>query len=78
MHKLQYSKLGVPIDQVGGVGNSALMWAAMWGQTDICSYLLENGANADLTSKKGKKPSKLAQEAGYRTLATLIRSYEKV
>lgn len=63
---------------MGQVGNSALMWAAVWGHYDICQYLLsEKGADADIVDSRGRKASELAQEKGFPALANLLRNYEK-
>lgn len=73
--KIVREKTATPLDSVGATGNSALMWAAYWGQTDVVNYLLGEGADKSIVNKEGKTAEKLALEGGFQALATIIREY---
>lgn len=71
--KLVHDKLAVDINAVGSVGNTPLMWAALWGQDSVVSYLLSAGADKTIKNKEGKTAEMLAREGGHRSTVRLIR-----
>lgn len=74
--KTVHEKTSASVDAVGVSGNSALMWAAMRGQTEAVEYLLAQGADKTIVNKEGKNAERLALEKGHRALATFIRQYK--
>ena len=69
------SKTAMPIDFQGNTGNTALIFAAEWGQLASVQFLLENQADATLKNANGDTALSLAMKNGHRDIATLLRSY---
>lgn len=74
--KLLLYRTKLPINSVGAQGNTALMWAAQWGKTEVVDYLLSEGADRTVKNKAGKSADRLAFEAGHRALSATIREYK--
>lgn len=63
------------LDKQGVTGNSLLMWASMFGQTEIVSNLLIRGADAKLVNNDGETAITLARKQGFSDIVTLLRTY---
>lgn len=74
--KLLLYRTKLPINAAGATGNTALMWAALWGKDEIVQYLLSEGADRSLKNKAGKTADRLALEGGHRTLSSKIREFK--
>jgi len=69
------TKTSLPVDFQGVTGNSALMFAAQWGQLEAVDYLLKAAADVALTNASGDTALSLAMKGGHREVAELLRSY---
>lgn len=72
---------GFNIDTFDGYNRTPLMVASLQADKTIVQYLLEQGANADLTDDEGNKASDYAREiSGFKgiQIITLLESYEKI
>ncbi|KAJ1405917.1 ankyrin repeat-containing domain protein [Ochromonadaceae sp. CCMP2298] len=67
-------KANVPVNKQGNTGNSALHFAAKWGQLAVARYLLQNAADVTLTNKDGDTALSLSQKYGNRDITTLLRN----
>jgi ankyrin repeat protein len=76
--ELLLTKTTLPIDHQGRTGNTALMFAAQWGQAASVEYLLKSGADVTLTNADGDTALALAMKNGQRDIAVLLRSYGAV
>jgi ankyrin repeat protein len=72
------TKTSLPIDHQGRTGNTALMFAAQWGQTASVEYLLKASADVTLTNANGDTALSLAMKNGHRDIAVLLRAYGAV
>ena len=63
---------GIPIDARDGAGRTALMLAAMNGQTDTVQKLLALGANPALVDREGLNVAGHARQRGHTHIADLI------
>jgi len=63
---------GIPIDARDGAGRTALMLAAMNGQTDTVQKLLALGANPALVDREGLNAAGHARQRGHARIADLI------
>lgn len=64
---------GTPIDERhGGTGNTALHFAALFEQIEVCIALLEAGSDSDARNVEGLTPAQAAAEAkGHQTHAAI-------
>lgn len=58
-------------------GNTPLIQVAYFGKTDCVRFLVSNGANVDMQTKKGEKASDIAMQRGHRGISGMLRSLEK-
>ena len=75
LSKVIVSKTGINLNSQGVTGNTALMFAALWGATNNAQYLLESGADVTLKNNKGETALSIALKAGNRDIALMLRSY---
>jgi len=68
-------KTDLAVNSQGVTGNSALMFAAKWGQYDLAEYLLQNAADVTLTNTDGDTALSLAMKGGHRTIVNLLRDF---
>ena len=54
-------------------GETALMYAARNGHTEVVATLLESGARVDIESSNGETASNLADEKGHEDIVALLR-----
>lgn len=73
--ELLLTKTTLPVDFQGRTGNTALMFAAQWGQMASVEYLLKNGADTGITNTQGETALSLAMKNGHRDVVVLLRSY---
>lgn len=66
-------KGGVDINDQGHSGNTALMFAAMWGQLESVRALLELGASRSIKNNDGLTALELSRKAGHRDVTALLR-----
>jgi ankyrin repeat protein len=52
------------------------MWAAGYGRNEAATVLLNAGARTDPRDNRGKTAIAIAEEAGYRETAALLRDRE--
>lgn len=69
------TKTALPVNFQGQTGNTALMFAAQWGNRAMVQYLLDNGADVGLKNTAGESAVALALKNGHRDIAVLLRSY---
>lgn len=69
------SKTEIDINAAGITGNTALMFASMWGQQDSVQFLLDAGADSQLTNNDGDNAVALALKGGHRSVVRLLRDY---
>jgi hypothetical protein len=69
------TKTDLSIDAVGKLGNSVLMWAAIFGDDVSAQWLLEFGADPTILNIKGETARSLANKNGFREIAALIEEY---
>ena len=55
---------GADIDKTDGVGWTPLMEAVMDDKPDICAYLVEKGADINITNERGGTAGMIAQKFG--------------
>ena len=63
---------GAPIDARDNAGRTALMLAAVHGQTTTVQKLLALGANPALVDREGLNAAQQARRLGYTRIADLI------
>lgn len=69
----------VEIDAINFHGWNALMYSAYLGHGDICQFLLNIGANAEIANREGQTPLMLASSCGNsEAVKTLLKSYTKL
>lgn len=73
--ELLLTKTALPIDFQGRTGNTALMFAAQWGQQASVDYLLKTGADVSVVNAQGDTALSLALKNGHRNVALLLRQY---
>jgi ankyrin repeat protein len=73
--KVLFEQTSLQVDAVGRVGNSSLMWAAYFGETDVVKYLLTKGADVNLINEDGHTALQLASKKGHRDIVKLLRNY---
>jgi ankyrin repeat protein len=71
--KVLFDRTSLNIDKQGRSGNSVLMWAALWGQTDVVTYLIGKGADINLENNDGDSALSLAAKAGNRKIVKLLK-----
>jgi ankyrin repeat protein len=69
------TKTSLPINFQGQTGNTALMFAAQWGNLAVVQYLLDSGADVTLKNASGETALTLALKNGQRQVAVLLRSF---
>ncbi len=74
MQKIACVEVGQTIDRDGN-GNTALMVAAAYGETEIARMLVEAGANPDASNDYGSTARKLAKGYGQREI---VEAFEVV
>lgn len=72
--QLLLTKTALPIDYAGQTGNTALIFASMWGHVDTVSYLLGSGADVALFNAQGESALSLAMKNGHRDVVLLLRA----
>ncbi|TDN47441.1 ankyrin repeat domain-containing protein [Scandinavium goeteborgense] len=65
------------INQQNEVGQTAAMYAALFGHKAFLAYLLKQGANLSLSDKKGNSAATLAKQQGNTSLSEWITSQRK-
>jgi ankyrin repeat protein len=65
---------GAAPDARDGAGNTALHLAAARGDFELCEYLLFLGAQAGVQNDRGLTPRDVAERAGHRDVAALLRA----
>ena len=60
------------MDLVDIDGHSALHWAALGGNAEVCEVLMENGLGPDLQDSAGRTPLQCAAYAGYINCMALL------
>jgi ankyrin repeat protein len=55
---------------------TALMWAAGYGHNEVATVLLNAGARTDPRDNRGKTATVIAEEAGFKETAALLRERE--
>ncbi|XP_048117745.1 inversin isoform X3 [Alosa alosa] len=63
---------GAHVDLVDIDGHSALHWAALGGNAEVCEVLMENGLGPDLQDSAGRTPLQCAAYAGYINCMALL------
>jgi ankyrin repeat protein len=66
---------GCELDALDDSGMSALHWAVLRGNSEICRMLLEAGANPNVMARDGTSPCWVAVDFGLDELERLIRSF---
>ncbi len=69
------TRTGMPLDTQGATGNTALMFAALWGQTSIAQALLEAGASVEVVNSDGLTALQLARNNGHRDITSLLLDF---
>lgn len=69
------TKTTLPVNFQGITGNTALMFAAQWGQLEAVQYLLNAAADVTLVNASGDTALSLAMKGGHREIAVLLRAY---
>ncbi len=64
------------INYVSRRGTTALHWAAKEGGMEVCSYLLEHGADTDIVDEEGKTAYDYAVERGDAELIELFEEWQ--
>ncbi len=65
---------GADVNAVDSSGWTALMYAVLYGRTDMVKFLLDRGANASIATPSGQTALSFATLRGYQEIANLIRS----
>lgn len=73
--KVLLERTEVDINMEGAAGNTALMFAALWGKSDIAHHLLVSGANYSKVNAKGETALALAMNSGNKSIARMLRSF---
>lgn len=68
------SKTSLPIDFAGQTGNTALLFASLWGQLSSVQYLLDNGADFAVENTLGETALSVALKNGHRDVVLLLRA----
>jgi ankyrin repeat protein len=55
-------------------GYTPLFWAVESANDELVRFLVENGANVNATSNKGKTPLSIATEAGYTNIIEILKA----
>lgn len=64
------------MDLVDTDGHSALHWAALGGNAEVCEVLMENGLGPNLQDHAGRTPLQCAAYAGYINCMALLIQHE--
>lgn len=73
--ELLLTKTTLPVDFQGRTGNTALMFAAQWGQLASADYLLKSGADVSVVNAQGDTALSLALKNGHRDVVLLLRKF---
>ena len=69
---------GAAIDEANATsyygGFTPLFWAVESANEELVRFLVENGANVNATSNKGKTPLSIATEAGYTNIIEILKA----
>ncbi len=68
-------RTALQLDKQGVTGNTLLMWASLFGQTEIVSELLTRGADVTVVNNDGDTAITLARKQGFSNIVTLLRTY---
>lgn len=60
---------GAPIDDKSNNGKSPLMWATLWGHTDVAVYLIDHGADLNIQDIDGMSALMTSVFKGHRKIA---------
>lgn len=72
------SKTEMNVNTAGVTGNTALMFASMWGQQESVQFLLDAGAQTTIRNTDGENAISLALKGGHRDVVRLLRDYGAV
>lgn len=72
--QLLFEKTTVPIDFAGQTGNTALIFASMFGNAATVEYLLHKGADVTVKNALGETALNLALKNGHRDIVLLLRA----
>lgn len=64
------------MDLVDTDGHSALHWAALGGNAEVCEVLMENGLGPNLQDHAGRTPLQCAAYAGYINCMALLIQHD--
>lgn len=67
---------GARVDLVDIDGHSALHWAALGGNLEVCEVLMENGISPNLQDHAGRTPLQCAAYAGYINCMALLIQHD--
>lgn len=67
---------GARVDLVDIDGHSALHWAALGGNAEVCDVLMENGISPNLQDHAGRTPLQCAAYAGYINCMALLIQHD--
>lgn len=67
---------GARVDLVDIDGHSALHWAALGGNAEVCDVLMENGIGPNLQDHAGRTPLQCAAYAGYINCMALLIQHD--
>jgi len=70
--KLLITKGQVPVNAVGVIGNTPLMWAAYWDKSEIAAVLIANGADVNIQNTKGETALSIAYAQASSTVVPLL------
>lgn len=68
---------GSDVNAVDDQGLTPLMFAAMHGEREALTYLLDRGARDDLVDHRGRTAAEIADECGRREIAILLSGREQ-
>lgn len=68
-------RTSLQLDKQGVTGNTLLMWASLFGQTEVVGELLTRGANVNVVNNDGDTAITMARKQGYSDIVTLLRTY---